>query len=193
MVLKCAHQKRPHSGRGDRSLPETIGEQRNWDYRFCWLRDASMTINILTASITMSHVGLGFILILCRSGRKNSDSYSIHPRRKVVEYIALVVGIRKLKPSRGQCRRQTKQNDVYGADGCDLSKPGSVQQHPDNKEELWTVVRTLPRRPEQLAQPDSHLGVSHRTPALYVFQNFMLRRWIVPPASRLFWINCPKP
>ncbi|MFC1746808.1 glycoside hydrolase family 15 protein, partial [Candidatus Neomarinimicrobiota bacterium] len=30
------------------SLPETIGEQRNWDYRFCWIRDASMTLNILT-------------------------------------------------------------------------------------------------------------------------------------------------
>lgn len=29
------------------SLPETIGEVRNWDYRFCWIRDASMTVATL--------------------------------------------------------------------------------------------------------------------------------------------------
>ena len=31
------------------SLPEKIGGQRNWDYRYCWLRDATLTLMALMA------------------------------------------------------------------------------------------------------------------------------------------------
>ena len=34
------------------SLPEAIGADRNWDYRYCWLRDAALTMRAFT--------GLGF-------------------------------------------------------------------------------------------------------------------------------------
>ena len=32
------------------SLPEKIGGVRNWDYRYCWLRDATFTLFALTRS-----------------------------------------------------------------------------------------------------------------------------------------------
>ncbi|HKQ14121.1 MAG TPA: glycoside hydrolase family 15 protein [Steroidobacteraceae bacterium] len=35
------------------SLPETLGSNRNWDYRYCWLRDAALTMRAFT--------GLGFM------------------------------------------------------------------------------------------------------------------------------------
>lgn len=32
---------------GTMSLPESINHERNWDYRYCWLRDAAMTVSTL--------------------------------------------------------------------------------------------------------------------------------------------------
>ncbi|MBL6459596.1 glycoside hydrolase family 15 protein [Belnapia sp. T6] len=36
------------------SLPETLGGERNWDYRFCWLRDAALTLRALVGA---GHLG----------------------------------------------------------------------------------------------------------------------------------------
>lgn len=133
------------------SLPETIGEQRNWDYRFCWLRDASMIINILTrlGHYNVARRFLGFILdIVPFKDEKIQILYSIHPRRKVVEYeLPWLSGYENSKPVRvGNAAVKQKQNDVYGVLMDAIYQSLVLFSNTlDNKEELWTVVRTLAR------------------------------------------------
>ena len=58
------------------SLPESVGEVRNWDYRFCWLRDASMSIDTL---LTVGHQGAAkrFMTFIHNILKKKSDSFQI--------------------------------------------------------------------------------------------------------------------
>lgn len=62
------------------SLPERIGGERNWDYRFTWLRDASLTLN---AFFHLGHLeeAMGFmnwLITVCRKcGAKTQILYDI--------------------------------------------------------------------------------------------------------------------
>ena len=58
------------------SIPETIGEVRNWDYRFCWLRDASMSIDTL---LKMGHFNSAqrFLFYLKGILKSKNDSFQV--------------------------------------------------------------------------------------------------------------------
>ncbi|MFA5553284.1 MAG: glycoside hydrolase family 15 protein [Phycisphaerae bacterium] len=134
------------------SLPETIGEVRNWDYRYCWLRDSSMTISILArlGHYKVAERFMQFILdIIPFKDEQIQIMYSINSRRRrlVEKELPWLEGYESSKPVRvGNAAINQKQNDIYGV-VLDVIYESLTLFHEslDNKEDLWTVVRTLTR------------------------------------------------
>lgn len=133
------------------SLPEAIGEVRNWDYRYCWLRDASMTISILAklGHYNVAERFLQFILdIVPYKDEKVQIMYSINHRGNLAERkLGWLSGYENTTPVRiGNAAVKQKQNDIYGV-VLDVIYESLTIFHEslNNKEDLWTVVRTLAR------------------------------------------------
>ena len=101
------------------SIPETVGEMRNWDYRYCWLRDASMSIETL---IQVGHSGaarrfMGFIQNILQSKSDNFQiMYGIRYERTLNEReLPYLCGYKNSRPVRvGNAAYYQKQNDSYG-------------------------------------------------------------------------------
>jgi GH15 family glucan-1,4-alpha-glucosidase len=104
---------------GTTSLPEKIGGARNWDYRFCWLRDATFTLYAL--------LGAGFLseamawrqwLLRAVAGSPNDLQimYGVAGERRLVEYeVPWLPGYQKSGPVRvGNAAAGQVQLDVYG-------------------------------------------------------------------------------
>lgn len=103
------------------SIPEAADSSRNWDYRFCWLRDAYFVVNALNrlgATQTMERY-LSFILNIVAEGadRRLDPVYSITGRRLPPERIVeSLPGYRGIGPVRiGNQASEQAQHDVYGS------------------------------------------------------------------------------
>jgi len=103
------------------SIPEAPGSVRNWDYRFCWLRDAYFVVhalNRLGATRTMERY-LGYILNIIADTRDAplQPVYGIRREVALEENIAPALGgYRGMGPVRvGNLAYRQVQNDVFGA------------------------------------------------------------------------------
>ncbi len=131
------------------SIPETIGEVRNWDYRFCWIRDASMSIETL---LKMGHRSaakrfMGFIKGILKS---KSDSFQIMygidgSRVLKEETLPHLAGYENSKPVRiGNAAYNQRQNDSLGYLMDVIYNyyrhfPGTL----DEMEEMWEIVKNV--------------------------------------------------
>ncbi len=101
------------------SLPETIGGDQNWDYRYCWLRDASLTIRALLGLgyLPEAESFLGWLLDATRITQPELRVlYTVYgqmaPHEREVFHLS---GYRDSRPVRvGNGARHQLQLDVYG-------------------------------------------------------------------------------
>ncbi len=101
------------------SLPEELGGERNWDYRFTWLRDASFTLYALSV-LGFTEEAHAFTHWLQRLSFSDGEDlqimYGIHGERDLTETaLEHLSGYRDSRPVRvGNGAADQKQLDVFG-------------------------------------------------------------------------------
>jgi GH15 family glucan-1,4-alpha-glucosidase len=101
------------------SLPERIGGSRNWDYRFCWLRDATLTLfALMNAGYFEEAQAWRDWLTRAVAGRPEQMGviYGIGGERRLTEWeVPWLPGYLDSKPVRiGNAAHQQLQLDVFG-------------------------------------------------------------------------------
>ena len=103
------------------SIPESAGSARNWDYRYCWLRDAAFTVralNRLGATRSMEeYIRYVFNLIATEHDSEIGPVFGITFERELTErQVTGLTGYRGMGPVRvGNDAWRQRQNDVYGS------------------------------------------------------------------------------
>jgi GH15 family glucan-1,4-alpha-glucosidase len=124
------------------SLPEWIGGVRNWDYRFCWLRDATLTLlAFMNAGYYEEAAAWREWLLRAVAGRPEQAQimYGIAGERRLVEWeVPWLPGFRDSAPVRiGNGASNQLQLDVYGEvmDALHQARRGGIGQSDDG----WAV------------------------------------------------------
>ena len=130
------------------SLPESVGDVRNWDYRFCWLRDASKAIETMfqTGHTSAAKRFMKFIQATFVAKHDYQIMYGIRGERKLTEVMLNhLSGYKNSVPVRiGNDAYHQKQNDSFGYLMDFIYQyyrlmPGTL----DEIEDMWEVVKSI--------------------------------------------------
>lgn len=128
------------------SLPEEIGGVRNWDYRYCWLRDATFTLySLMSAGFVDEASAWRDWLLRAIAGTPDGAQilYGLHGERRTPEIeLSWLRGYEQSSPVRvGNAAAAQLQHDVYGEvmDALHLSRRVGIAP----LEEAWALQRHL--------------------------------------------------
>ncbi|MGH9164998.1 MAG: glycoside hydrolase family 15 protein, partial [Acidimicrobiales bacterium] len=128
------------------SLPERLGGSRNWDYRYCWVRDATFTLDaLMRAGYVEEAEAWRDWLLRSLAGRPEQMQimYGVAGERRLTEFeLDWLPGYEGARPVRiGNAAAGQFQLDVYGEVMDSLHLARTVGIHPDD--ESWNLQRVL--------------------------------------------------
>ena len=128
------------------SLPEQLGGVRNWDYRYCWIRDATFTLlALISCGYTQEAAAWREWLLRALAGRPEQMQimYGVEGERRLTEIeLPWLAGYADSRPVRiGNEAAEQFQLDVYGELMDAFHQARAHGLPPD--ETAWDVQRTL--------------------------------------------------
>ncbi|NEC09186.1 glycoside hydrolase family 15 protein [Streptomyces sp. SID7909] len=128
------------------SLPEEIGGVRNWDYRFCWLRDSTLTLGALVSAGYLEEAAAWRDWLLRAVAGDPADlqiMYGLAGERRLPESeLPWLRGYENSAPVRiGNAAVRQRQLDVYGEviDSLRLARDAGL----DDKPHAWSLQLSL--------------------------------------------------
>jgi GH15 family glucan-1,4-alpha-glucosidase len=159
------------------SLPEKLGGQRNWDYRFCWLRDATFTLlALMNSGYTEEALAWHNWLLRAAAGwpANMQIMYGILGQRRLLEWEAdWLSGYEGARPVRiGNAAHAQLQLDVYG-ELIDTFYQWRIAELKVD-EETWALARAVIEHIEKVwDQPDHGIWERRGEPRHYVSSKVM--------------------
>jgi GH15 family glucan-1,4-alpha-glucosidase len=159
------------------SLPEKLGGARNWDYRFCWLRDATFTLlALMNSGYTEEALAWHNWLLRAAAGAPSHMQimYGIWGQRRLLEWEAgWLSGYEGAQPVRvGNAAHAQLQLDVYGelVDAFHQSRMAKLKLDDESWSLECAVVEHLA---EVWDHPDHGIWERRGEPKHYVFSKVM--------------------
>lgn len=160
------------------SLPEKLGGTRNWDYRFCWLRDATFTLlALMNSGYTEEALAWHNWLLRAAAGSPANMQimYGIWGQRRLLEWEAgWLDGYEGAKPVRvGNAAHAQLQLDVYGEliDAFHQSRMAKLKL---DDEATWALeCAVLNHLAKVWDRPDHGIWERRGEPKHYVFSKVM--------------------
>jgi GH15 family glucan-1,4-alpha-glucosidase len=159
------------------SLPEELGGVRNWDYRFCWLRDATLTLlALMNAGYYDEAQAWRDWLLRAAAGSPSQLQimYGLAGERRLSEYeVSWLPGYERSSPVRiGNAAHGQLQLDVYGEviDTLFQGKRGGLDTRPPD----WNFLRAILDHLEQVwSRPDEGLWETRGDPQHFTYSKIM--------------------